>query len=130
MEYVTSGKISHATSPGRSGGVMIGILHAIPWIINYLILDKSGCFVILLGKLLNLYNLLVVRVYAPNRLQTLLWEIIFEILQEDPESEVLIMGDFNLVLDNQLYTTPSLPVNFHRYKLQKREGSGGDLEVG
>lgn len=75
---------------------------------------------ILKGRL-NFLTMVMVGVYAPNKQQILFWDELFGELTDDCNSEILMMGDFNAVLDRNMdrsgaSSTPGLPVNFHRYK--------------
>lgn len=59
--------------------------------------------------------------YAPNFAQTPFWETICKELLLDLESEVLLLGDFNTVLDKhkdrpKVSSTPIIPGNFLYYK--------------
>lgn len=120
LEHVFRGHNYHAPSLGRSGGVMVGIVHALPWVLTDRILDKGRRYVILRGRL-HTCRLTIVGVYAPNGVQTPFWEKIFKILMQDVESEILLLGYFNSVIDKQqdrskVSSIPSIPVIFYRYK--------------
>lgn len=119
LDHVFSGKIFHAASLGRSGGVMVGVSQAIPWVSTCSVLDKEGCFVVLQENV-NQCNLYIVGDYAPNKTQVPFWDTIFKILQEDLEAEVLLLGYFNATFDGLLdrsveSTTPDFPANFCSY---------------
>lgn len=99
---------------------MVGISQSIPWILNQQFWDKNGCFVILKGKL-NTLHLTLVGIYAPNQSQAPFLEGIYKELMEDLSSEVLMMGDVNVVLDDQQdrskdSSAPVLSATFHKYK--------------
>lgn len=75
---------------------------------------------ILKGKL-NRLRLAIVGISTPNSLQAPLGEELFKELLDNPESEVLMMGDFNAVLDCQLYrssasSAPGILAKFLKYK--------------
>lgn len=88
--------------------------------LTHQILDARGCFYILKGKL-NSLRLTIVGMCAPNKTQGPFCEALYRELREDSQSDILMMGDFNAMLDNQLHRsqeslTPEIPLNFYRYK--------------
>lgn len=59
---------------------------------------------ILRGKL-NVKRLIIVGVYAPNKAQAPYWEEIYYELLKDPRTDVLMLGDINVVPDSQFDRT-------------------------
>lgn len=63
----------------------------------------------------------IVGVDAPNKQQAPFGDELFRELLDDCQSKILMMGEFNKVIDGNLVesresSTPGLPLSFHMYK--------------
>lgn len=76
----------------------MGIALDVPWLLITKIIDKEGRYVILIGKIDN-QDIILVGVYAPNKLQVPFWEELFSHLPQYCQYRILMMEDFNAVLD-------------------------------
>lgn len=98
---------------------MIGIAEAVPWALTQEILDEEGHYIILKGKV-NMCNVVIIGVYAPNRMQTSFGRVWVKELREDAQFEIFMLCDFNAVL-NKMFdrsadsSTPDLPKSFFQW---------------
>lgn len=120
LPYFWNGEFYHTSSERRSAGVMIGIRWRVPWVLSQNILDPAGRYVILEGLLCS-HEVSLVGMYAPNQNQSKFGEELH--LQVLPlcSDEVIILGDFNGVIDKDLdrfsesSSCSTLPKSFFRF---------------
>lgn len=80
---------------------MLGILKQLPWVCASVELDPSGRYIILNGSL-GSRVLTVVGVYCPNTGQSTFWDILTNRLFNFGGHGLIILGDFNTVLNKEL----------------------------
>ena len=69
--------------------------------VNKCIVDPDGRY-ILLDTAINNYRLSIANIYAPNGDEPGFYAQLFKSIQQLDNCEVIIGGDFNLVIDSQL----------------------------
>lgn len=117
LHYIHKGDLYHASSGLRSAGVMVGIKFGIPWVLEQEILDLVGRFVILHGLLCS-QEITLVGLYAPNRKKNTFWEDLRHQISSCNTKEVIMLGDFNAVIDNKVdhsrdSSSVEIPKSFH-----------------
>lgn len=106
----------HACSQSRSWGIMVGMALDVPWVLMDKVLDKEGRYVIIKGRL-GSQKLIIAGTDVPNHQQTPFGEEVFDLLVQDGQSKIAMLGDFNAMLNNamdrsQKSETPELPAKF------------------
>lgn len=79
--------IYHASTIRRSKGVMIGNSRDLPWVLQKVVVDEEGRFVMLKGKLYHM-DLCLVGVYAPHGSQQSYWQKVLS--SRGVQSQILI----------------------------------------
>lgn len=108
FRHLFKGMAYHALSELRSGGVLLGIGHKVPWVLMVKILDPGGRYAILKGKL-DSRTVVLVGLYVPNQQQAAFWDSLLADTEQCNHSEVVAIGvgggGVNAVLDNALDRT-------------------------
>lgn len=101
MKQLFEGEIPHAFLKTRARGVMAGIADGMPWEIINEIIDVEGRSVVSIGKL-DSRILTIVGIYAPQRRNAAYWKEVFEVVHQQGIKNLLIMGDFNAMFNNDM----------------------------
>lgn len=108
-------EIHHAAALTKAKGVMLGISKQLSWICISEELDSNSRYIILNGKL-GSRTLMIVGVYYPNVGQSAFWDILRNKLLNFDKYDLVILGDFNAVLNKELNhsritLTPEVPLS-------------------
>lgn len=112
-----SGDSYHTHMVSHSKGVMLGISKALAWILASKFIDSVGRYIILKGYLNS--NIVTMKIYTANFGQSEVWDKIYLDLGETPYQEIIMLVNFNAVLDINLdRRTVVLSRIFLHYKVQ------------
>lgn len=78
---------------------MLGSSRRVPWEWKELMLDQRGRYIVLKG-LLRQVEVTMVGIYVPISEQAASWEELYSRLSIKNRGELLILGDFNMVVDS------------------------------
>ena len=88
----------------NSGGVLIAIDNNFEYICHNNITDPHGRYLILDIELVGVARLLLINIYAPNEDEPQFFENLFNIIESLDTKNLIIVGDWNLVIDFELDT--------------------------
>lgn len=71
----------------------------VPWVLSHKIIDPSGRYAILVGKVKSL-DVILVGLYAPNQNHSMFWKSITDLVTAYKSFEMMVLGDFNAVIDS------------------------------
>ncbi len=95
-----------STFSTKARGVAILIRKNVPFVHQKTMSDINGRYIIVLGSI-NSKQITLVNLYAPNHDDPLFFQKVFKLIPSISESNIIIGGDFNCVLDNMLDRQPS-----------------------
>ncbi|KAM9294560.1 NACHT, LRR and PYD domains-containing protein 3-like [Gastrophryne carolinensis] len=91
----------HAPFSAYSRGVSVLVSKGTPFVVLSVHTDREGCFVVLHAKLMDTV-MTIVGVYVPPPFSTGVLDRIMEKVLACPPAPILLLGDFNMVLDTAL----------------------------
>lgn len=94
-------QVYHSTLSAKIRGVAILIKKDTPFKHNTTIADKNGRYVLVTGELYTT-PITLLNIYGPNQDDPEFYRKVFSLIPDIPNSNLIIGGDFNLVLDPYL----------------------------
>ena len=98
VEFHIAGKERNA------GGTLVAIDNNFEYKCHGEMLDRQGRYVILDIELIGVARILLVNIYAPNEDDPTFFENLFEIIESFDTKNLILCGDWNLVMDYDLDT--------------------------
>lgn len=95
------GQIYHSNFSAKSRGTAILILKGVPFKHNLTMSDEEGRYVIVVGEVFSV-PLTLVNVYGPNCDNPEFFKKVFDLIPSISDTNLIIGGDFNCVLDPYL----------------------------
>lgn len=111
------GQIYHSNFSAKSRGTAILIRKGVPFKHNLTISDKEGRYVIVVGEVFSV-PLTLVNVYGPNCDNPEFFKKVFDLIPNISDTNLIIGGDFNCVLDPYLdksYSTKIVSSNSSKF---------------
>lgn len=111
------GQIYHSNFSAKSRGTAILIHKGVPFKHNLTISDKEGRYVIVVGEVFSV-PLTLVNVYGPNCDNPEFFKKVFDLIPNISDTNLIIGGDFNCVLDPYLdksYSTKIVSSNSSKF---------------
>lgn len=109
------GQIYHSNFSAKSRGTAILIRKGVPFKHNQTISDKEGRYVIVVGEVFSVPRTLV-NVYGPNCDKPEFFKKLFDLIPDISDTNLIIGGDFNCVLDPYLDKSSSKIVSSNSSK--------------
>ena len=95
------GETYHSNFSSKARGTAILIRKGIPFLQKKTISDKEGRYIIVIGEIHNI-SLTLVNIYAPNTDNPQFFQKVFALIPDISQTNLIIGGDFNTVLDTYL----------------------------
>ena len=107
VNFFISGK---ETNSG-GGGVLIALANNFEYKCHKEIIDNQGRYVILEIELVGVARFLLVNLYAPNEDDPTFFENIFKIIENSDTKNLILVGDWNLVMNYEMDTLNYKKIN-------------------